>query len=68
MENGRHYYSALLTRIFEIAGQQKDPITYLKVALPHLKARNPGAFKFIVWDKSGSSIDELTDEKGFHTL
>ncbi len=66
--NGRHYYSALLTRVFEIAGQQKDPVTYLKIALPHLKARNPGAFKFIVWDKKGGSIDELTDEKGFRYI
>ncbi len=66
--NSRHYFSSLLKRIFDIAGQQKDPVAYLKVALPHLKARNPGIFNFIVWDKKGSSIDELTDEKGYRYI
>jgi hypothetical protein len=66
--NSRHYYQALLTRIFEVANRQKDPVTYLKAALPHLKARNKDAFRFIVWDKKGKSIDELTDEKGYRYI
>lgn len=63
--NSRHYYHSLLKKIFDIAESQKDPIAYLKRAIPHLKSRNPGVFNFIVWENnSGDTIDELTDEKG----
>ncbi len=63
--NGRHYYHALLKRIFTIANQQQDPEAYLQKAIPHLKARNPGIFRFIVWNKEGQVIDSITDEKGY---
>lgn len=66
--NSRHYYSALLKRIFDFAKEQKDPVAYLKAALPHLKARNEGVFQFIVWDGKGNSINELTDEKGYRYI
>ena len=45
--NSRHYYHSLLKKIFDIAESQKDPIAYLKRAIPHLKSRNPGVFNFI---------------------
>lgn len=64
-KNSRNYYHALLKKIFDLATLQKEPDKYLQKALPHLKMRNPGTFKFIVWDQSGNSIDSLTDEKGY---
>ncbi len=66
--NSRYYFSAILKRVFDFARQQKDPIAYLKVALPHLKARNKGTFTFIVWDSEGKSISELTDERGYRYI
>lgn len=63
--NSRHYYSALLKRIFDFAARQSDPFKYLRIALPHLKARNPEVFRFIIWDKKGNTIEDLSDEKGF---
>lgn len=66
--NARHYYSALLKRIFEFAARQADPIKYLRIALPHLKARNPDVFRFIIWDHKGNSIEDLSDEKGFRYI
>lgn len=67
-KNSRHYYHALLKRIFEIAVKQKDPFVYLQKALPHLKKRNPDTFKFIVWGQKGNIIDNLTDEKGYRYI
>lgn len=63
--DGRHYYHALLKKTCEIASAQKDPIAYLEAAIGHLKLTNPGAFRFIVYDKNGQTIDRLTDEKRF---
>lgn len=63
--NSRHYYHALLKKTVEFAEKSKDPIAYLNRALPHLKKRNPGVFRFIVWDKSGKTVDQLTDEKSY---
>ncbi len=66
--NSRHYYSSLLKRIFEFANRQPDPVKYLRVALPHLKARNPEIFRFIIWDQKGNTIEDLSDEKGFRYI
>jgi serine phosphatase RsbU (regulator of sigma subunit) len=63
--NSRHYYHALLKKTVEIANKSQDPLAYLSRALPHLKKRNPGVFRFIVWDKNGKTIDRLTDEKSY---
>lgn len=63
--DSRHYYHALLKKVFDFADAHEDPIAYLKRALSHLKTRNPGVFNFIVWDnQKGSIVEELTDEKG----
>jgi sigma-B regulation protein RsbU (phosphoserine phosphatase) len=67
-KNSRHYYHALLKKVFDLAHQQKNPIAYLQKALPHLKARNPATFRFIVWDDKGRVIDSLTDEKGYRYI
>lgn len=67
-KSSRHYYHALLKRIFEFASQQKDPFAYLRKALPHLKKQNPDTFKFIVWGHKGNIIDNLTDEKGYRYI
>ncbi len=66
--NSRHYFSALLQKTFEFAQRQADPLAYLRIALPHLNARNFNAFKFIIWDKKGGTINELTDEKGYRYI
>jgi len=66
--NSRHYYSALLKRIYDFAARQPDPVKYLRIALPHLKARNPDVFRFIVWDQKGNTIEDLSDEKGFRYI
>lgn len=63
--NSRHYFHALLKRIIDLAQQSSDPVAYLDRALPHLKARNPGVFRFIVWDAGGQTVDRLTDEKSY---
>jgi len=63
--NSRHYYHALLKKTVEFANQSQDPLAYLNRALPHLKKRNPGIFRFIVWDKNGKTIDRLSDEKSY---
>lgn len=63
--DGRHYYHSLLKKIFDIAVIQKNPISYLEKAIPHLKKRNPNVFNFIIWDNETSNIvNHLTDEKG----
>lgn len=66
--NSRHYYHALLKKICDLANSQQDPVRYLRVALANLKARNPDTFRFIVWDKNGASIEDLTDEKGYRYI
>lgn len=63
-----HYYHSLLSLMFERANKSKDPIRYIKKAIPHLKKRNPGYFKFIIWDKKGKTVSKLTDEKGYKYL
>ena len=63
--DAKHYYHSLLSKIFEIAEEEKDSLGYLKKAIKNLKERNPGAFTFVVWDnKDDTIIDSLTDEKG----
>lgn len=66
--NSRHYYHALLKRVFELAELQPQPAAYLKNALNQLKQRNPDTFRFIVWNDRGEIIDELTDEKGYRYI
>ena len=66
--NSRHYHHALLKKIFSLAEAQQQPAGYLNRALAHLKARNPGIFRFIVWNGKGEIIDELTDEKGYRYI
>ncbi len=63
--NSRHYYHAVIKRIVDLAEKTSDPAAYLKRALAHLKKRNPGVFRFIVWDDKGRTIDYLTDEKSY---
>ncbi|MBP5467991.1 MAG: hypothetical protein J6Z11_01950, partial [Candidatus Riflebacteria bacterium] len=61
--DAKHYYHSLLKKIFDIAESQSSPVDYLKVAIPHLKERNPGIFNFIVWNSENEEIIEnLTDE------
>lgn len=66
--DGRHYYHALFKKMCEIASAQKNPIAYLEAAINHLKATSPGSFRFIVYNKSGQIIDQLTDEKRFRYI
>lgn len=66
--NSRHYYHALLKRIFDLAESSADPMAYLKRAIPHLKERNPGIFRFIVWRPDGTTEESLTDEKGYRYI
>ncbi|MFZ5952524.1 MAG: SpoIIE family protein phosphatase [Candidatus Rifleibacteriota bacterium] len=63
--NSRHYYHAVLKRIVDLAEKTSNPTAYLQRALAHLKKRNPGVFRFIVWDDKGRIIDNLTDEKSY---
>ena len=62
----RSYYHLLLQRIFNIAVQQPEPLPYLEKAIARLKKNHPGCLEFIVWDKSGDVVENLTDEKRFH--
>ena len=63
--DAKHYYHSLLSKIFEIADNEKDSLSYLKIAIRNLKERNPGAFSFVIWDnKDDSIIESLTDESG----
>ncbi|PKL48245.1 MAG: hypothetical protein CVV42_10215 [Candidatus Riflebacteria bacterium HGW-Riflebacteria-2] len=66
--NSRHYYHALLKTVFNLAEKQQNPEAYLNRALAHLKERNPGIFRFIVWNGKGEVIDKLTDEKGYRYI
>ncbi len=66
--NSRHYHHALLKRVFDIAEAQRQPTGYLNRALAHLKERNPGIFRFIVWNHKGEIVDQLTDEKGYRYI
>ncbi len=66
--NSRHYHHALLKRVFDLAEAQQNPAGYLKNALAHLKKRNPGVFRFIVWNANGETIDELSDEKSLRYI
>ena len=66
--NSRHYHHALLKKVFDIAEAQRHPTGYLQRALAHLKGRNPGDFRFIVWNDKGEIIDELSDEKSLRYI
>ena len=66
--NSRHYYHALLKQISDFAQESEDPIAYLRKALPHLKKKNPGVFKFIVWNNKGKTVKDLTDEKRYRYI
>jgi len=61
----RRYYHLMLQRLFDIARQQPDPVTYLEKAIARLKQRHPQRFEFIVWNKAGKVVEKLTDEKRF---
>ncbi|MDN5278223.1 MAG: phosphoserine phosphatase RsbU/P [Clostridiales bacterium] len=63
--NSRHFYHALLKKLCEMAEKSNDPIAYLKKAIPHLKSRNPNTFRFIVWNKNGKTVPQITDEKRY---
>ena len=63
--DAKHYYHSLLSKIFEIAEEQQDSLSYLTRAIQNLKERNPGAFSFVIWDnKDDTIVESLTDEKG----
>lgn len=66
--NSRHYYHALLKRVFEIAQAQQQPAGYLNKALALLKERNPDIFRFIVWNEKGETIDAISDEKEYRYI
>lgn len=66
--NSRHFHHALIKRVFDIAEANQHPTGYLKSALAHLKNKNPGIFRFIVWNARGEIIEDLTDEKGFRYI
>lgn len=61
----RRYYHLLLRKVFTLAEQSDDPQAYLARALARLKSNRPGVFEFIVWDKNGAVVDQLTDEKRY---
>ena len=66
--NSRHYHHALLKKVYDIAEAQKQPAGYLSRALANLKDKNPGVFRFIVWNDKGEIIEELADEKGYRYI
>ena len=67
--DAKHYYHALLGKIFDIADDEKDSLGYLKKAIRNLKDKNPGEFSFVIWDnKDDTIIESLTDEKGFRYI
>lgn len=63
--NKRHFAHLLLNHTFTLALKSQSPATSLRSRLHALKQKYPGIFFFIVWNKDGQVIKEITDEKSF---
>lgn len=55
----------LLLRTYNLADATDDPIKTLKVLKGKLQKRYPNSFEFIVWDKKGRTIKNLSDENSY---
>lgn len=63
-----HYYHSLLKNAFNRALASDNPAVAIGKNLQRLRARFPGALRFIVWDAKGRVIDHLTDEKSYRYI
>jgi len=65
VSSNRQYFHQLFKRIFSLAQQQKQNVNFLKLNKNNLQKKYPGCFEFIVWNRDGQIVKELTDEKGY---
>lgn len=59
------YLHFLLLKIADQANAHPDPASHLHDNLANLRRQYPGQIEFVVWDKNGRIIRELTDQKGY---
>ncbi len=64
-KKGEWFAHAMLKRIWAKAERSPDPVAYLRRAIPRLKKEFPGYFRFVVWDREGKPVDDLTDFSGY---
>lgn len=62
------FFHSLLQINFHHADKDKNPLKRLANKVAGLKNRFPGSIRFIVWDKNGQLISELSDEKRFQFI
>ncbi len=63
--NNKKYFHYLMNSIAEKADKSSNPKEFLRINIENLKNKYPDKFEFIVWDKDGKIIKELTDKSGF---
>jgi len=59
------FFHGLLQANFRDAARQTDALAAVKKRIASLKRVFPGNLRFVVWDKTGRVIAELSDEKRF---
>lgn len=63
--SNKKYFHYLMTNISEGAEKSSNPQEFLRINIENLKNKYPDSFEFVVWDKDGKVIKELTDKKGY---
>lgn len=59
------FFHGLLQRNFRYAAHSPDPSGALVQRIRLLRQKFPGMLRFVVWDKNGAVIPELSDEKRY---
>ena len=63
--SNKRYFHFLLSRISELAQKNDNPTVFLKANIENIKQKYPGKLEFIVWDKNGNILQELSDRSGY---
>jgi hypothetical protein len=59
------FFERILSRAFRNVDVAPDPKKELARSIYSLKKRFPHTFSFVVWEKDGTMVETLTDEKGY---
>lgn len=60
-----HFAHMLLNNAFAIVNSSPTPVKQMSQQINRLKTRFPATFLFIAWDKNGTILKDLTDEKSY---
>ncbi|MBP5468439.1 MAG: hypothetical protein J6Z11_04260, partial [Candidatus Riflebacteria bacterium] len=63
--NNKRYFHFLFSKISEYSQKVEDPVKYLETNICNIKEKYPDKIEFVVWDKDGKIINNLSDRSGY---